>query len=272
MEGLRTQSLAGSPEPSSTQAGERAILADIDSAITSQKPLALFLDIDGTLLDMANTPTAVHVPPELPDLLARLSERLTGALAIVTGRRIAEADHLLSPLKITAAGIHGAEVRLGPTAEVQSLATVLLPPLIADISSAVDALPGVVMEDKGGGLALHYRLAPEHRDELVAALDALRIKFPGQFSICQGRMVVELIPVGFSKGRALAQLSSLPNFANRLPIMIGDDIGDIDAFRIAKARGGYGLKVAGENFSGSESVFSGPADVLRWLDRLSRRL
>ena len=131
---------------------------------------------------------------------------------------------------------------------------------------AAISMPGVVTEDKGTGIALHYRLAPELRDSLLITLEALIPKYPGQFTICEGRKVIEILPIGFSKGRALRKLASLPDFADRIPVMIGDDIADIDAFRAAEELGGYGLKVAGENFSEEEASFIGPADVLKWLE------
>jgi len=115
---------------------------------------------------------------------------------------------------------------------------------------------------------MHYRLAPELRDSLLITLEALVPKYPGQFSIWEGRKVVEILPVGFSKGRALRTLAGLPEFANRIPVMIGDDIADIGAFHAAEELGGYGLKVAGEHFSQKEAAFTGPADVLHWLTEL----
>jgi trehalose 6-phosphate phosphatase len=241
----------------------------VEQLIAAGSPVALFLDIDGTLLDVALTPSTVHVPPELAELLGTISTRLSGALAIVTGRPIAEADRLLNPLKLTAAGVHGAEIRLSATQDVMSLTPAFDPSLRIDIKTAADSMPGIVMEDKGTGIALHYRLAPELRDSLLLTLETLIPKYPGQFTICEGRKVVEVLPVGFSKGRALRQLAALPQFINRIPIMIGDDIADIDAFLVAESMGGFGLKVAGENFSAAEASFSGPAEVLAWLKTFS---
>jgi trehalose 6-phosphate phosphatase len=234
-------------------------------------PLALFLDIDGTILDVALTPSTVHVPPDLADLLAGISTRLSGALAIVTGRPIAEADRLLQPLKPIAAGVHGAEIRLAADGEVRSLTTGFRPELRSEIKALVEGMPGVVLEDKGGGIALHYRLAPEMHSSLLVTLDALKPKYPGQFLVCQGRKVVELLPVGFSKGRALRQLAALPQFTGRVPVMVGDDIADIGAFSVAEDMGGCGLKVAGENFHATESTFLGPQEVLAWLRELKDR-
>lgn len=240
----------------------------VEELLHRQTPIGLFLDIDGTLLDMALTPTTVRVPPGLAELLGVVATRLAGAVAIVTGRPIAEADSLLKPLKFIAAGVHGAEMRTTVTGEVKPLTQAFTPDLLNDIRAAADSMPGIVTENKGTGIAMHYRMAPELRDLLLITLEALVPKYPGQFSIWEGRKVVEILPVGFSKGRALRTLAGLPEFANRIPVMIGDDIADVGAFHAAEELGGYGLKVAGENFSQKEAAFTGPADVLAWLNSL----
>jgi len=240
----------------------------VEQLLIDRTPIGLFLDIDGTLLDMALTPSTVHVPPGLPELLGIVAIRLSGALAIVTGRPIAEADELLKPMKFVAAGVHGAEMRTIASGEITPLTSSFSPAFLSDIQTAAISLPGIVMENKGAGIALHYRLAPELRDSLLIALEALIPKYPGQFAICEGRKVIEILPIGFSKGRALRKLASLPDFADRIPVMIGDDIADLGAFRAAESLGGYGLKVTGEKFTKTEAVFDGPADVLDWLTAL----
>jgi trehalose 6-phosphate phosphatase len=244
--------------------------ADVEHLFASNAKLALFLDIDGTLLDVALTPSTVRVPPTLPELLDMLSIRLDGALAIITGRPIAEADKLLSPAKLIAAGVHGAEMRFLPEGVTENLTPAFSAALQEEIKNIVRGLPGVVYEDKGGGVALHYRLAPEYQSSLMMLLDELAPRYPNQFTIWGGRKVVELLPVGFSKGRALRKFVSMPQFADRIPIMIGDDISDVAAFREAEEINGFGLKVAGEHFSKEEASFQGPADVLDWLKKLAR--
>lgn len=243
--------------------------ANVERLVAADEPVALYLDVDGTLLDVALTPSTVHIPPGLPELLDALSQRLSGAVAIVTGRPLGEADHLLSPARLVAAGVHGAQMRLSVSGEIESLAPSFDPFLHADIKKIVQDLPGIVFEDKGNGVALHYRLAPERQPALLLMLENLLPKYPNQFAICGGRKVIEILPLGFSKGRALRKLATLPAFANRVPVMIGDDIADVDAFQAAEDLGGFGLKVAGEHFSKEEATFQGPADVLSWLQVLS---
>lgn len=243
--------------------------ANVERLIAEDNPVALFLDIDGTLLDVALTPSTVHVPSVLPSILDALAARLSGALAIITGRQLEEADRLLQPSRFVGAGVHGAQMRLSIHGGIERLTPSFDAALIADIHDIVNALPGVVFEDKGSGIALHYRLAPELEQPLQFMLDELVEKHRNQFMVCGGRKVVEILPVGFSKGRALRKLASLPAFANRTPVMVGDDVSDVDAFRAAEDLSGFGLKVAGENFSPEESSFQGPAEVLNWLQNLS---
>jgi trehalose 6-phosphate phosphatase len=237
----------------------------VEQLLRKRTPIALFLDIDGTLLEMALTPTTVRVPPGLAELLGVVATRLSGAMAIVTGRPIAEADELLQPVKFIAAGVHGAEMRTTVAGRIEPLTPSFRPELLHDIRTAAVSMPGIVTEDKGTGIAMHYRLAPELRDSLLMTLQSLVPKYPNQFAILEGRKVVEILPVGFSKGRALRTLAGLPQFANRIPVMIGDDITDVSAFSAAEDLGGYGLRVAGEHFSEKDAAFSGPKDVLVWL-------
>ena len=264
------RSASGSHHDLSVQDRSDALRNDVERLFAADLPVALYLDIDGTLLDVALTPSTVRIPPILPHLLDALSQRLSGAVAIITGRPLKEADELLHPARFVAAGVHGAQMRISSDGAIESLAPSLDQALQDDIRKIVIDLPGIVFEDKGNGIALHYRLAPEQHTALMMMLEKLVMKYPEQFTIFGGRMVVEVLPVGFSKGRALRTLASMPPFANRTPVMIGDDIADIAAFNAAEELGGFGLKVAGEHFSHEEASFHGPADVLEWLQTVSR--
>jgi trehalose 6-phosphate phosphatase len=132
--------------------------------------------------------------------------------------------------------------------------------------------PGAFAEPKGSGLAIHYRLAPEAELLIAGALKEFHDQHNGQFKIWPGQKVFEVIPAGFSKGTALATFAALPPFKDRIPIMIGDDVGDEPAFAEAERLNGYGLRVAGENFPQGRADFDGPRSVLTWLDQLGRRL
>jgi trehalose 6-phosphate phosphatase len=225
---------------------------------------ALFVDIDGTLLEMAPTPDAVSVPPALLGVLEELVARLGGAVALLTGRRIASADRLLRPLRLIASGVHGTELR----AERNGRICMLAPPLPPAIVTKVDALggiaDGILVERKGAGMAVHYRHAPHLQGRLAAEVSAIVASCPG-LVVREGRMVLEIGPSGYSKGSALALLNARAPFAGRRPVMIGDDVGDESALAEAERRGGVALRVAGEHFSGAMADFEGVRAVHAWL-------
>jgi trehalose 6-phosphate phosphatase len=233
---------------------------------------ALFLDVDGTLLDIAPTPDQVVVPPDLVALLMRISDALGGALAILTGRQLSEIDTLLAPAKWAGAGVHGAEVRVVPGGPVERTATALPPRLVEELCELADAMPGIMAEPKGPGFAVHYRLTPELKPKVEAAIRSLLMKYPDDLVLCAGRKLFEIIPEGISKGSALELLAALPPFAGRNPVMIGDDAGDVPALAAAVRLGGMGLRVAGEHFGRADADLAGPQGVAAWLKNLSERL
>lgn len=243
-----------------------AILADAGSC-------ALFLDMDGTLLELAPTPKSVRLPDGLPDLLDRLGLLFSGAIAIVTGRLIAEADEILSPARLAASGVHGAEMRRTPEGGIERVTPALDDEVVHALYRIAQRYPGVLAEPKGAGLALHYRLAPHAEFELLAAIETYLASYEGgALSIMPGKRLYEVIPSGLSKGTALATLSQLPAFRGRRPIMIGDDIGDEPAFATAEGLGGFALRVAGEHYSADMADFSGPKAVVAWLEKMARSL
>lgn len=238
--------------------------------------IALFLDVDGTLIEIAPTPDGVVVPDGLTDLLARLAKGLDGALAILTGRQLSEIDELLAPLELAGSGVHGSELRTGAGEHIASAAGTIPQELIDELNQHARAWPGVIIEPKGPGLAIHYRQAPDLKPVLAAQLhDSVAQHRDGASNdlvLCEGRKLFEIVPSGHSKGTALAALAALPQFRGRRPVMIGDDIGDEPAFAAAQRLGGIGLKVGGEHFGHTEFDFSGPEDVKAWLEQLAIRL
>lgn len=237
--------------------------ARLDRLLASPDAWALFLDIDGTLLDMAPTPEAVETPPGLVETLARLQGRLRGAVALMTGRRIADTDRFFAPLKMVAMGVHGAEVRTEPGGATRLLVEPLPPGLAGAVGDVAGALPGVLVEDKGVGLAVHYRSAPDAREALERELRRLVASWEG-FTVRPGRMVLDVLPRARSKGTGLTWLMGQSIFRGRRPVMIGDDHGDEAAFEAAERLGGIGLRVAGEHFRNGAD-FDGPAGVRAWL-------
>ena len=244
----------------------------VDAVLASPHDWALFLDIDGTLLRMAPTPDAVSVPPELPKVLAALADGLDGALAIVTGRRIAEADRLLAPVKLVASGVHGTELRDAPDGAIEMLAKPVPAEVIEMMASVSQIADGILVEQKGSGAAVHYRNAP--LAQLAIESEVARIIGRSSYDLVlrRGRKVLEAVPSGFSKGQALIDLMAQPPFKGRRPVMIGDDVGDETALKAAEALRGMGLKVAGEHFTLAEADFSGVSEVLSWLGELAARL
>ena len=225
---------------------------------------ALFIDIDGTLLEMAPTPDAVVVPAGLVQILGGLARTFGGAVALSTGRRVADADRLLAPLRLVTSGVHGTEVRSSPNSDI----TMLVPPasagLLEEVLHVARMSPGILVEEKGGGLAVHYRKVPELRpvlfDELAKIADRR-----DTVVLRPGRKVLEVLPKGYSKGAGLAWLMRLPPFKGRSPIMIGDDHGDESALLMAQNLGGVGLKVAGEYFAPAAADFAGVSATRAWL-------
>jgi trehalose 6-phosphate phosphatase len=232
--------------------------------------LALLLDIDGTLIDIAPTPNEVVVPPGLTDTLARVSERVGGALALVSGRPIREIDAFFAPLELPAVGGHGAEMRpVAGGALIQGHDTVLDAEFKDRLKQIAAAHPGVLVEDKGYSLALHYRLAPKQGVGLVHDVKhAYEAWDDRSIELLAGKAVIELKFAGFNKGTAVRQLMTYPPFAGRAPIIVGDDLTDEDAFAVAADFNGHAVSV-GRLLPGADQHFKSPAEVRVWLTRLA---
>jgi trehalose 6-phosphate phosphatase len=226
---------------------------------------ALFLDLDGTLLDIAARPDAVRIEPRLRDTLARLSMGMSGALAIVSGRTVAGIDALLAPLRLPAAGIHGAELRLTSRGDVERHAAALPEDLRTELRRLSSA-PGVLVEDKGLAVAIHYRLAPEDAGPaLRRRVDEIAAGHPG-VQLLAGKCLVEVKPEGVGKGRAIERFMAVAPFTGRRPVFAGDDVTDEDALRVLPRWHGIGIAV-GEPRPGATTVMAGPAELRDWLIR-----
>jgi trehalose 6-phosphate phosphatase len=228
----------------------------------------LFLDLDGTLIEIAAAPTGVIVPADLVPMLHQLHAALDGALAIVSGRPIAEIDRLLQPLRLAAAGVHGCEMRAQAHGAIE-LATPPFPQrVLASLRDRLGPHDGVAIEEKGPGVALHYRHAPELESRIRALTREMSLEEHG-LRIVHGRKVVELLPARASKRAAVEDFLTRAPFRDRQPIMIGDDAADAPAIDAVRALGGLGLRVAGEHFAPADADFSGPAGVRAWLRALA---
>lgn len=214
---------------------------------------SLLLDVDGTLLDIAATPDAVVVPPDLLVSLRQLRTALGGALAVVSGRPVAQIDALLQDAPYAVAGEHGGAIRHAPDAPVEQATLPRVPPRwLAEAALMIERHPGAVLERKSHGFVLHYRAVPEFGSLLRDALTPLLAE-SNAFVLLAARKAWEVKPRGADKGIAVAKLLERQPFAGRLPIFIGDDVTDEDGIAIARERGGAGLRVP-ETFGTASAV------------------
>ncbi|HEY0180844.1 MAG TPA: trehalose-phosphatase [Dokdonella sp.] len=238
--------------------------ARIDAATT-----ALFVDLDGTVVDFAERPDAVRVEPGVRTALRRLSELLGGALAPISGRPLHEIDALLGLPRTAAAGLHGAELR-GPDGRLIDAPRDDARLAAARVRAAarLAQCPGLVLEDKRSALALHYRGAPAFAGEARRlGAELLELAGPG-YELLHGNQVVELKPSGSDKGSALAALMRMPPFAGRTPWMLGDDLTDEHAFERADALGGFGILVGARRPTRARRALPDPDAARAWLAAL----
>ncbi|MBW6423394.1 trehalose-phosphatase [Rhizobium sp. XQZ8] len=232
---------------------------------------ALFLDIDGTLIDLADTPDGIVIPPDLAENLHKVSVRLGGALALVTGRAMFYADQLFPPYTFPIAGLHGAE-RRDPNGTITRIGMdAAFETLKADLAFEAQQWPGVLIEDKGAAVAAHYRQAPQFQAIVEMAMVRYQDRAGPDFTLQHGKMVLEIRPAHASKGYALRTFLSEPPFEGRLPIAIGDDVTDEAMFRVANELGGYSIRIA-EADGGTEatSILPSAADVRAILAAIAR--
>lgn len=236
--------------------------------LEEHRSLALFLDFDGTLVEISAAPDAIDVPARLPELLKLLSLRLEGRLAILTGRPIDSIDRFLSPFRCIVAGAHGAELRLDPSQSVVLDAPPIASAVIDSVRDAIRPYKFVTLEVKRTSIAVHYRLCPDVEIPLRRALEEIVAAGLDDLVVFPGRKVFEIIPRSVSKGAALERILTLPNFRDCCPVAIGDDLTDVSAIETANSLGGVGLSVGGEFFPSERANFSGPSDLRNWLETL----
>lgn len=230
--------------------------------------IAILLDVDGTILDIAPTPREVEVPSSLRRVLAAVSERVDGALALVSGRPLSDLDIIFAPLRLPAIGGHGAELRpVAGSDRIERQAAMLGDEIRTTLQRIAASHTGVMMEDKGYSIALHYRMVPAL--ELVLVLEVRRaVASDPSIELLTGKAVIEIKPAGLNKGTAVRALMAHAPFRGRTPIFIGDDKTDEDAFAVVPEFNGQAISV-GRKLDGIEDHFDTPADVRRWLELLS---
>jgi trehalose 6-phosphate phosphatase len=230
---------------------------------------AVLLDIDGTLLDLAPTPREVWVPPGLAQTLNRLHEKTSGAIALVSGRSLNDIDLIFAPEQFPAVGGHGAEMRISIGSEAVATHA---PPMDKDLKRRLAAIaklsPGILLEDKGYSLALHYRLAPHAETAIYEAVSLIKADLPdAPIEVLPGKCVCEIKQSGFTKATGVRELMMHEPFRGRRPIFIGDDVTDESVFAIMPDFGGLGFSVGGRPL-GVAGHFEQPSDVRAWLARL----
>lgn len=234
--------------------------------------VALFLDFDGTLVDIAPSPNAVKVPPGLDELLAQVSWHLNGAVAVITGRPIEAIDKHLKGSVRAVAGIHGAERRtaLGHIIQAQIPAGALDPAREA-LSVFCRAHRGIRAEDKGISIALHFRAVPALGPGCRAIIDECAAASHGQLERLDGNMVVELKPTAARKAGAMSAYMNEPPFAGRRPVFVGDDLTDESAFVAVSQTNGYGVIVGPRTPTAASSRLASVAALHAWLTTLNEQ-
>jgi trehalose 6-phosphate phosphatase len=251
------------------EAGEPRAATLPRSLVPHLSRTAILLDIDGTLLDLAPTPREVWVPPDLAANLNRLLERTSGALALVSGRSLNDIDLIFAPELFPAVGGHGAEMRLSIDSEaVATHAPPMDKELKRRLASIARLSPGILLEDKGYSLALHYRLAPHAEKAIYEAVSLIRADLPNApIEVLPGKCVCEIKHSGFTKASGVRELMTHEPFKGRRPLFIGDDVTDESVFAIMPDFDGLAFSV-GRRAQGVAGHFDSPSDVRGFLASL----
>lgn len=232
---------------------------------------AYFLDFDGTLVDIAPRPEAIRVAVALPALLENIRYAAGGAVAVITGRTLADLDTYLHMPKLAASGVHGLERRGCDVIDLRErVAAKSALSRIRDCASGLQArYPALQVEDKGEAIAIHFRAEPERGAEIQQTMTRAAEEANGALSVLNGKMVVEVKPSAATKGAAVEAFLAQPVFAGRRPCFIGDDVTDEDGFRVCKALGGITIHVGADLAETmADYRLPSPGAVHRWLEQL----
>lgn len=224
---------------------ESETVSDIRDLPAATQEIALFLDFDGTLVEIAPSPDEVRLDRRVPPALDVLRSSLGGALALVSGRPVSFLDATLEPYRFDAAGLHGAQIRLDGEIRSQSAVPEEMRGALRDLIRFANSHVGIIVEDKRISAALHWRLAPQLKDEALDLMRAVAARMGPGIRLQEGKSVAELVPAEASKGTAIAQLMQMAPYAGRLPVFIGDDITDEHGFEAVNALGGLSIRIGG---------------------------
>jgi trehalose 6-phosphate phosphatase len=246
-------------------AATSAVHLDMESSLPPLGPgLAFFLDVDGTLLELAPTPDAVHADPGLLEMLETLRRASGGALALLSGRRLDDLDRIFSPLSLPAAGIHGLERRRAD-GTIESMAADAVAELREPLAAFAAQNQGLQLEDKGLALALHYRGAPHREAAARAFARALAARSSATLRLLEGKMVIEFHARDADKGRAIEAFMAEPPFRGRRPVFAGDDVTDEDGFRAVRRLGGIAIRIGDLGASAAEWRLPSVTALRAWL-------
>lgn len=226
-------------------------------------PVALFLDFDGTLIEIASGPDAINVPDNLPSRFASLAARLEGRLALVSGRGLDNINHHVGPLTIARAGSHGADRVLADDSVLGEPAQPLSPNVVEALSDLAKE-HGALFERKAHGGALHYRPNPEKGEAIGVAAEA--IAKAHCLIAKRGKCVIELVRPGADKCGAVAAFMNVAPFAGSMPVFVGDDVTDEDGFSAAEKLGGFGIAVGEREPQNARYHLPQVKDVHEWLN------
>ena len=229
---------------------------------------ALFLDVDGTLLEIQEHPANVQSDEALINALCRVSKILRGALALISGRPIVDLDRIFSPAKFSAAGAHGAEYRWGGNSIVERPARAVPQWAIEEAAEFADTHRGLLLEHKKFVFALHYRMAPELGIHAHRLMDSLLKKTGKEYRLIKGKMVLELLPRLHTKGSAIEELLEKAPFKGRRPVFVGDDVTDEDGFRVSNNLGGVSIYVGDNAETRACYRLGGIAAVRSWIQEI----
>jgi trehalose 6-phosphate phosphatase len=248
-----------------------AILSDVihrgaHAAFIRDQELALFLDVDGTLLEIASTPDRVRVPASLRNTLQLTFEREHGALALLSGRSLDDLDELFSPCDFPASGKHGLEVRL-PSGKVirPNIDPTVLDRARRWLGILQQDNRGLLLEDKGVALAMHYRLVPRLATEVEVVMNEMAAELGETFIVRPGKCVYELMPRGYDERSAIQLLMKERAFAGRTPVFVGDDPTDEVGFQAVNEMGGHSIRVGNLEKTAAQYRFSSVSTVVAWL-------
>lgn len=226
---------------------------------------ALFLDVDGTLVEIAETPEGVTPDSRLPGILTAVSQRLGGAVALVSGRRIETLDRFFAPLRLPAAGLHGLERRDAAGELRRAPPTPAIREAAAKAGAFAAAHPGILLEDKGATVALHFRQAPEAGPAATAFAEALAAALPGTL-LQKGKMVVEIRPAGEDKGSVIAAFMDEAPFRDRMPVFAGDDVTDEAGFAMVNRLKGHSIRIGDGAATAARYRLPTVGALLSWLE------